>query len=422
MGKDALLLTNLYYSNFNRDWWRQSSTTTDTQCGAAFTNARLAGQAVDPDACNSVQGRLRNYYTWGIEPRLKLAHNAFGIRNELETGIKAHFEEQKRRQLNGASPTARSGVLVEDNLRETKAYSAFAMNRFLLGEWSVSAGLRYERIDSSRTDWLAGRSGSDTLDQWIPSLGATWNPGKALTVFAGVHRGFAPPRTEDVISGVGTSTEVGPELSTNWELGLRANPVASTEVQATLFRNDFKRLIAVGSIAGGSTPLAEGKALFQGVELSGRFGGEKGVYLRGAFTLLPTAEQTTPFRQVVNGALVAGSAAGKRQPYAPKRLFTAAVGYAMGGFDGQLEAQYVGAQFSDFANTETAPASGNGQTGKLEAFTLWNATLNYYLKPQKTALFVTVKNLADKTYIVDRTRGIQVSMPRLVQAGIKYSF
>ena len=422
LGKDALLLTNLYYSNFNRDWWRQSSTTTDTQCGAAFTNARLAGQAVDPDACNSVQGRLRNYYTWGIEPRLKLAHNAFGIRNELETGIKAHFEEQKRRQLNGASPTARSGVLVEDNLRETKAYSAFAMNRFLLGEWSVSAGLRYERIDSSRTDRLAGRSGADTLEQWIPSLGATWNPGKALTVFAGVHRGFAPPRTEDVISGVGTSTEVGPELSTNWELGLRANPAASTEVQATLFRNDFKRLIAVGSIAGGSTPLAEGEALFQGVELSGRFGGEKGVYLRGVFTFLPTAEQTTPFRQVVNGALVAGSAAGKRQPYAPKRLLTAAVGYAMGGFDGQIEAQYVGAQFSDFANTKTAPAAGSGQTGKLEAFTIWNATLNYTLKRRKTALFVTVKNLADKVYIVDRTRGIQVGMPRLVQAGIKYSF
>lgn len=422
LGRDAVLITNLYFANFNRDWWRQSSTTTDAQCGPAFTNARLAGQPVNPDACNSVQGRLRNYYTWGVEPRLQLAHAAFGIKSELQAGVKAHYETQKRRQVNGISPTARSGTVVEDSRREADAYSLFVQNRFLFGQWTVSPGLRYERIKSKRTENLTGRAGSDSLAQWIPALGVTYNPAKNVIFFAGVHRGFAPPRTEDVIAGTGTSTEVGPELSTNWELGLRAEPAAGTSVQATLFRNDFKRLIAVGSIAGGSTPLAEGEALFQGTELSGRLGRESGVYLRGAFTFLPTAEQTTPFRQVANGALVAGSAAGNRQPYAPKRMLTAAVGYAMGGFDIQLEAVHVGEQFSDFANTDSPLPNGNGQSGRLAAYTIWNAALNYYLKPQKTALFLTVKNLSDKVYIVDRTRGIQVGMPRLVRAGIKYAF
>jgi len=422
IGSDALLLTNLYYSDFARDWWRQSSTTTDPQCGAAFTGARITGALVDPDTCNSVQGRLRRYYTWGVEPRLQLAHTAFGVRSELQAGVKAHYETQKRRQLNGTSPTARSGTLVEASRRETDAYSLFAQNRFLLGRWAVTPGVRYERIKSERTENLTGRTGSDSLAQWIPSLGATYNPAKTLTLFAGVHRGFSPPRTEDVIAGTGTSTEVGPELSTNWELGLRAEPSAGTNLQAALFRNDFKRLIAVGSIAGGSTPLAEGEALFQGAELAGRLGGESGVYLRGAFTFLPTAEQTTPFRQVANGALVAGSAAGNRQPYAPKRLLTAAVGYAMGGFDTQLEAVHVGEQFSDFANTEAAAPNGNGQTGKLAAYTIWNLAVNYDLRPQRTTLFLALKNLADKTYIVDRTRGILVGSPRLVQAGLRYAF
>ncbi|MFP5344307.1 MAG: TonB-dependent receptor family protein, partial [Gammaproteobacteria bacterium] len=66
---DMVLTTNIYWSYFDRDWWRQSSTTTDTQC-SGFAAARLAGTAVNPDTCNSIQGRLRKYDTRGIEPRL----------------------------------------------------------------------------------------------------------------------------------------------------------------------------------------------------------------------------------------------------------------------------------------------------------------------------------------------------------------
>ncbi|MCI0696118.1 TonB-dependent receptor [candidate division KSB1 bacterium] len=424
LSKNTLLTTNLYFSNFSRDWWRQSSTTTDNQGGAAgnaFRDSRLAGNRVNPDSLNSIQGRLREYTTWGIEPRLKLAHKALGVTGELQAGVKAHFENQDRQQLNGASPTARTGTVAEDNQRETNAYSAFLINRFLFGVWSITPGLRYEHINSSRTNRLpGGLAGSDELSKWIPSLGATWNPAKTLTVFAGVHLGFAPPRTEDIIGTTGTTTDVEPEESTNWELGTRFQPVAGSLVQATFFRNDFKRLIAVGSIAGGATPLAQGEALFQGLEISGHHHLAWGLYFIGAYTWLPEAEQTTAFQQVVGGAIITGSAAGNRQPYAPKHLLTAAAGYAVAGFDAQLEAVHVADQFADFANT--VPPTADGQRGKLEAFTIWNAALNYHLKLAHTKFFIAVKNLADKTYIVDRTRGIQVGSPRLVQVGSKYAF
>ncbi|KAA0229676.1 TonB-dependent receptor [candidate division KSB1 bacterium] len=424
LSASTLLTTNLYFSNFSRDWWRQSSTTTDTQGGAAgtaFRDARLAGLRVNPDTLNSAQGRLRDYTTWGVEPRLKLAHTAFGVASELQAGVKAHFENQDRMQMNGASSKARTGSVAEDNLRETTAYSAFLVNRFFLGAWSLTPGLRYEHINSSRTNRLpGGLSGSDDLSKWIPSLGATWNPANALTMFAGVHLGFAPPRTEDVIDGTGTSTEVEAEESTNWEFGARFQPVAGSLIQATFFRNDFSRLIAVGSIAGGGTPLSQGEALFQGVELSGRYGFENGFYVDGAYTWLPEAEQTTPFSQVVGGAIIAGSAAGNRQPYAPKHMLTAAAGYAAHGFDALLEAVHVGAQFADFANTVTPTA--DGQRGELAAYTILNAALNYHLQPAHMTFFIAVKNLTDKTYIVDRTRGIQVGSPRLVQVGSRYAF
>jgi Fe(3+) dicitrate transport protein len=421
----AILTTNLYYSNFNRDWWRQASTTTDGQCGAAFTADRLAGEAVDPDICNSIQGRLRSYYTHGIEPRLKVTYNAFGATSEFETGVKMHFEEQNREQRNGTSPTARTGLTVEDNVRETEALSAFVLNRFVMGEWVITPGVRFEQIDSERTNRLpGGMSGKDTLDVTIPSFGITWNPSETLTVFAGAHRGFAPPRTEDIVNGVGISTEVEAEESTNLELGLRIHTESADALQATFFRNDFERLTAVGSIAGGSTPLAQGEALFEGLEISGFLHATDTVYLRGAYTNLREAEQSTAFAPIdpLNGPVVIGSEAGNRQPYAPEDLLTVAVGCAHESFDVQLEAVYVSEQFSDFANTESALPNGNGQVGKLDSYTVWNGALNYRLEQHEIDLFITVKNLTDEVYIVDRTRGILPGAPRLVQAGAAFSF
>lgn len=409
----ATLTTSLYYSKFDRDWWRQASNSQDGQCGAAFNNARLAGNVVNPDACNSTQGRLRNYETWGIEPRLTVAHAG----GEFQAGIKAHFEEQNRRQVNATTPTVRTGALVENNLRKTSAYSAFVANRFDLGPFSLTPIARYESISADRTNLLNGQTGSTTVSAFTPGLGATWNPSSALTVFGSVHKGFAPPRVEDLIGGTGTVTDVDAEKSTNFELGFRARPDAATSVQAAYFRNDYSNLIAVGSIAGGSTPLSQGKALFEGLEFAASTEFRSGVFARAAYTWLPTAEQTEAFRNVATRALV--GVQGKRQAYAPEHTLTAALGYQTGVFRGEVEAQHVGSQYSDFANTE-AP-SADGQTGKLTAYTVWNAAVNYRIDKSLTA-FATAKNLTDKTYIVDRTRGIQVGMPRLVQIGLKYAF
>ncbi len=427
--EDVKLTTNLYGAMFSRDWWRQASTTTDSQCGAAFTIARSAGTAVNPDSCNSIQGRLRKYYTWGIESRLRVNHAAFGVANELDAGVRAHFETQDRRQLNGTSPSARTGTLAEDNDRSTGAYSAFAQNRFLLGKWSVTPSVRIEYIENERTNNLTGASGSDSLMEVVPGLGATYNPTKNLTFFSGVHKGFTPPRNEDLITNSATSVDVDSEESVNFELGIRANLRPGANVQTTYFRNDFSNQILVGSIAGGSTPLATGEALYQGLELSTRldfaplFEISPDIYVQAALTWLPTARIETPFRRVDTGAQIPGANAGNRLPYAPKQQATVTLGYiAPAGWDAQLETVYVSEQFSDFANTAAASANGNGQTGIIDSYTIFNAAFSYHLKQQRLSLFAAVKNIADKDYIVDRTRGIQTAMPRLVQVGAKYEF
>lgn len=431
------LTTQIYWADFARDWWRQSSSTTDGQCGAAFTAARRAGTTVDPDTCASAQGRLRDYYTYGIEPRYRLTHGLFGLNNELQAGVRAHFEYQDRLQLNGTSPTARTGTTAESNERRTDAYSAFVQNRFGFGRLSLVPSLRLENVRYERKNRMNGARGDADLTEVLPALGLNYQVSEAYTAYASVHRGFAPPRTEDIISNNGTSVDLDAEKSVNYELGLRARPVAGIALEVTGFRTDFSRQIAVGSIAGGSTPLAAGETLYQGLEISGRaevgrlMGWSQRPFVELAYTLLPTAKSQTPLRCVVAsgstcaaGDPVPGSAAGKRLPYAPRNLFTGTLGYAhAAGFDLRLEAVFIDEQFSDFANTDQAPADGTGQIGKIDSSLILNAAANYRVQSVAgLGFFVTAKNLADKDYIVDRTRGILTGAPRQVQGGFEYKF
>jgi Fe(3+) dicitrate transport protein len=424
IGGGRTLTTQAYAAYFDRDWWRQSSTTTDGQCGAAFSAARLAGRTVDVNTCNSNQGRLRAYVTYGLDSRLSTSYSVGGVTSLLDIGVKLHDENQKRLQVNTSSPTGRTGTVVENNIRDTRAYAAFVSNRIEFGENVVVTPIvRYESIENRRENRLTGRVGSDTLSEWIPGIGASWKVTQTTTLFAGVHRGFAPPRTEDIIDGNGTSTEVGAERSLNTELGLRTETLDGMSAQVTLFNNRFDRLIAVGSIAGGSTPLAEGEATFRGLELSGSWypqaGALKGWFSTAALTWLPTAEQTTAFRQVVNGNVVAGSVAGNRQPYAPERLATVAVGYDSEGWMVQLEGVHTSQQFSDFANT--VAGSANGQAGIIGRHTIFNVAGHWSVN-RSWLVYATVKNLQDDVYIVDRARGIQVGQPRLVQVGVRARF
>ncbi len=422
------LTTSAYWFAFHRDWWRQSSTTSDTQCGNAFRDARFRGQAVDPNACNSVQGRLRDYYTRGIEPRLSTWFSALGAEHEFEGGVRFHAETQERLQVNGTSPTAREGTTVENNRRTTDAASAFVYDRMSWGAFSLVPALRVESIDFTRRNKLTDREGSSELTEWIPGLGFTWDFGDALTLFGGVHEGFSPPRAEDLIDNAGGSVEVDAEDSVNLELGMRGRAFDAIEFEAAAFRSDFDNQLVVGSIAGGSTPLAQGETLYQGVELAlgweraGAFGASGTPYARAALTWLPDAEQESRFIAVANNQPVAGSAEGKRLPYAPKGLATVRGGYRAGPWDASVELQASDDQYADFANTAEPVANGAGQVGVISGYAVWNLALNWIPAELGWSAFAAIKNAGDREYIVDRTRGIQLGSPRLYLIGARYSF
>lgn len=429
VGSGLLVSTQAYHSTFSRDWWRQSSNSGQRPNDASDPNCR--GMANLLTTCGN-EGRLRDYDTTGIETRLRFGHGLFGARGEAEVGVRAHFEVQERIQKNGDTPTARDGRVVEDNRRENSAWSGFLQERILLGRFTVTPGLRFEAIDYERTNRLAsggaGATGSTSLTQWVPGLGVAWNVDDRFALFGGVHRGFAPPRTEDIVSNAGGTVDLDPELSWNFELGLRGAPRPGVRFDATWFRMDYENQIVPASLAGGlGAALTNGGAtLHQGFEVGARVdsgtltGSEHNVFARLAYTAVPTARfEGERFSNVPGFATT--RVTGNRLPYSPEHALNAMVGYRHPrGVQAQLEAVVTSAQFADDLNT--VASSADGQRGRIDGHTIWNATLSYDVKALDGSLFVAVKNLTDELYLADRSRGMLPGLPRLVQAGFVARF
>ncbi|MBS1806590.1 MAG: TonB-dependent receptor [Acidobacteria bacterium] len=424
----AVFTTAVYGAHFKRDWWRQSSNS-DQRPNRRGNNG-CNGLAELNTLCGN-EGRLRGYDTFGIDPRLKLSSRA----GETDLGFRWHREEQNRVQLNNdrLGPNGRGGMASEDNGRKNSAVSGYLQHRFLFRKLALTPGVRIEHVNIERTNRLVtpNVTGKTNVTQVIPGFGVSLSPTDNVTIFAGVHRGFAPPRPADIISGTGGVVELEPELSWNYEAGLRSLPMKGLRLDAAFFRLDYQNQIVPANLSGGvgATLTSAGETLHQGVEFAGRvdFGtlvdSPHNFYVRTAYTWIPVAEyRGTRFSNVSGFATT--RITGKRLIYAPEQLLNLNFGYSHPkGLDALLEYVYVGQQFGDDLNT--VASSANGQRGLLPAYGLWNATVNYRIggfERFAPTVFLTTKNLGDETYIADRRRGIMPGMPRLVQAGVKFRF
>lgn len=424
--------TSVYSLYYNRDWWRQSSNS-GQRPNDSFDPA-CGGMANLNTTCGN-EGRLREYHQHGIESRLNWRFDFLGAEADLETGLRHHRERQSRFQVNADTPTGRTpGVTVnggtrENNLRYAEAWSGFGMLTLDYGRLAISPGVRVESIAYERTNRLTGLTGATDLTEVIPGVGLTYDIDDALVVYAGVHRGFSPPRVEDIVTNAGGTVDLDAEESTNWELGLRGSPAPGLDVDVSYFLMEFVNQIVPASVAGGvgATLTSAGETRHSGIEASARYSlrdaglmQNDDLYLRTAITRVGEAEFVgTRFSNISGFGGV--SVSGNRLPYAPEWILSAAAGYTFGDWlNLQAEVQYTGEMFTDDLNTVTPIA--NGQRGLIDDATVVNFAANYTPNDGPATYFVSVKNAFDELYIVDRARGILPGAPRLIQAGVSVEF
>jgi len=443
-------LTTTFYSNyFSRDWWRQSSNSNErplriNTAAQPFRDLDCRGMIDLSTTCGN-QGNLRDYLTVGFESRANFNFDFGSVRNDLNIGFRVHREDQDRLRKLGDLPNARDGVLVEQNERKALAYSAFGQHRFIWKNLAVTPGLRIEKMYYDRTNFLfnngEGATGKIDLTQVIPGVGVAYSGIRNTTFFAGVHRGFSPPRVEDVITDSGGTRELDSELSWNYEAGVRTRPIRGIEMSGAFFRNDYQNQIVAATLASGTAFTNGGSTMQQGFEFTGELNSGSilrsthNFYFRTAYTYLPLAEfrgerlSSVTSSSTLNTYCPAArrlssstcSITGNRLPYTPRTLLTSSVGYSHpSGIDAFIENVYMGRQFGD--DLGAASPSVNGQLGAIPSQTYWNATANYRIEKWKTTFFVTAKNILDRTFVVDRSRGILPSGPRLIQTGVTVRF
>jgi len=441
---DLKLSTSAFYSYFDRNWWRQSSNSSqrpsdasDPACGAPVILPNGVPSMPNLSTGCGTEGRLRTYNVYGLEPRLVWSP-AWG---QVDAGLRIQHETQDRRQFNADTPGGRtagpgpnSGIKELSDRRIT-ALSGYVQVRVDLGDVSVTPGVRVENIRYKREDGLTGLAGKTTITEVIPGIGASWKVGEDAILFAGVHRGFSPPGVADIITATGGTLDLDAERSWNFEIGARFRPARGLFVEATAFRLDFDNQVIPGSIAAGNPAGAvnAGKSLHQGLELlatgnSRDAGWTDGWAIEGrvAWTWLADAKFTADRCEALAGAVAVApcdagevNVRGRRLPYAPEHTLSATLGLSAGTVHAEVEYVHVSSQFGD--NLNTVAISANGQRGRIPAYGIWNAAVNFEVSDRFT-LFTTVKNVANKVYIVDLLRGILPGSPRLIQAGVTAKF
>ncbi|MHB1297652.1 MAG: TonB-dependent receptor domain-containing protein [Gemmatimonadaceae bacterium] len=441
----ATVRTTAYAYHTSRDWTRRD-----------YTYGPSGGTIVPGTGAGS---RNRSFDVSGIEPRLRTLWTVAGVTSDLDVGARYHRERARDRFLTGTADGSTTGVR-DDEVRSGEAVSAWVQNRFALTpRFHLTPGLRAERFRFERhitrgrvrrddgatvtrqVEDLDIRS-ADAVGELIPGLGATWTPGALVTVFAGAHRGFAPPRAKDaLIYGDPTlapdqqvpdpvSLQLDAERSWNYELGARLAPRPFLSLEMTAFVLDFSNQIIEPSLSAGSAAAAalanQGATRHEGVELGGSL--DLGMLLGRPFTLALEGNYTLALATFSRDRFVERGGdtvnlRGNSLPYAPVHRAHAAVTFEHGrGVRARVDGSFIGAQFSD--NFETIAGSANGRAGRIPAYRVFDASLQYDI-PGLSGVQATgsVKNIAGSSYIASRRpEGIKVGTPRLVSLGVAWDF
>ena len=287
-----------------------------------------------------------------------------------------------------------------------------------MGDFTLTTGLRVESMDYQRSNKLTGQRGEESVEAVIPGVGLAWSPGEMLTLFAGAYEGFSPPRVEDIISNSGGTIDLEAEESLNFEAGVRAQPFQGLHIEAAIFQMDFDNQIVPGTLAGGVLTNA-GPTLHQGFEAQLRWSSKEALgtaiewYASATVTNIWTAEYKAD-----RGAALPVN--GKRLPYAPEWFGRAAVGFgAPAGLQAEVEMVHTGEMFADELNTVVETA--NGQKGLIPDVTVFNVSASWRVTPQ-VRLTAQLRNIEDRLYIADRSRGILPGEPRMTLVGLEYAF
>lgn len=424
-----------YRNDFERNWFKLQSLlgqsisrVLDNPQDFPTELAVLRGATSEPDAL-AMRANNREYYGQGVQGVFGLVGEAGTTYHQVQIGVRYHEDQEDRFQhednfqmVGGTMVVTTAGAPGSQSNRvsDAKALAFFVQDQIGVGNFTFTPGLRYETIDLTRTDYATddpNRTSPDrvresTVSVVIPGVGVSYEFHPGVSLFGGVHRGFAPP-------GPGSNDSTEAEHSINYEVGVRYN-AGPMNAQAVGFFSDYNNILGTSTLAtgdeGGGDQFNGGAVNVFGVELSADVDPLRGqglpvsLPINVAFTYT-SAEFQTAFESDFDpwGTVEEGD----ELPYLPKVQVFGSVGIAAFGAHMNLTAQYQ-SEMRTVAGQGDAPASET-----TDSYFVLGASGEYYFA-QGTSLFAGVRNLLSERYIVARRpAGARPGLPRTFLAGVK---
>lgn len=428
---DAVSLnTTAYYNDFHRNWYKADKVGGSSLSSGGIQNAADFDKGLITTPTDvSVKANNRSYLSQGLQTEL----NYYVGNHELAFGARYHEDEMDRYQWAdtyqlGTSQImnrTKSGIPGTDSNRidSAEAWSLFVQDRMTIGDFAITAGVRYEDVTTNRADWgktnpgRDGEAGTDIDNSFsaiMPSLSATYQINDALIVLAGVQKGFSP-----AAPGNADGQEEG---SWNYEAGLRYNQGALTS-EAIAFYGDYSNMHGNCTAAQGcddnniDNQYNAGEVDVTGVELSlGYEFNQKGALtfpVKMAYTYT-NAEFGSDFSSDFEswGEVTKGDSL----TYLPDNQLYLSAGVAAESWQVTLAGRYT-------SDMRTKAGQGDIPADQLIASkTVFDLSARYFIN-DASEVYLNVDNLFDETYMTTRVHGSVFSgKPQSATLGYSYKF
>lgn len=437
--KNITVKTTGYQNNFSRNWYKLDDV--DLNGGVSISNVlarpedflneyqTLSESNTDADVFG-VKANNREYESRGIQSVVNIN---FGEKfyQDLELGVRYHEDFEDRFQWKDKfaiqnNEMVRTTVAKKgsdaNRITNAEAFAAHVLYKVTFNGLTLTPGVRYENITLTRNDYGKNdpnRTGfelstaENKVEVWIPGIGANYRFSNELSVFGGVHKGFAPP---------GTTEGSRPEESINLELGSRFN-FNGLRGELVGFYNDYSNLLGSDLAASGGTGTLDqfnaGEATVKGIEALINFDVLR--FTEGKLKLPITVSYTfTDARFQSDFASAAGIfgevADGDEIPYIARNQFNITAALENSIFNISLSGRYTDA-LRTVAGTGAIPEAFEVGSNFVVDF-----SAKYFYSPRVT-VFTNINNLLDSVYEVARMpAGLRPGAPFMMQAGISYAF
>ncbi len=355
----------------------------------------------------------RTYQVLGIEPRYtqRFSHGqatsdvTFGYRYLRETGNDKVFNRVLATGVDGATTT---------NENSTNAHSFYVDDKISIGAWRITPGVRFESIETLRTDRSSNLSYQVKNDKALPALSVAYLLNSSATLFANYGTSFGPVQNSQLNSQT-PRNPLRPELAKTVEAGARWTD-QRLAAEFTLFSMRFDNQIQQVS---GVTP-----ATFQNIGATKHDGAETALDYTFDKTSALAGLNVFANYTYVRAIQESGTTAGKEVPFYSRVTDTLGARYAKGAWVSSLSSTHQSRQFSDNANTVAENAAAT--VGEIPGFRVWNIQSSLNVPAiHGVKLTVGINNLTDKRYYtrnIDNNAGRMVGAPRTVYAQAHLAF